>query len=90
MKNVFFLMILLKAKKPATQCRVEIIIKSLDPLKAKKTFIRKKLGHTMVSAIKASSVTLYIVNLAKGARGKYCELEVLIMTVISKTDIHVC
>ena len=25
-----------------------IIIKSLDPLRAKKTFIRKKLGHTMV------------------------------------------
>ena len=36
----------------------EIIIKSLDPLRAKKTFIRKKLGHTMVSAIKALSVTL--------------------------------
>ena len=36
----------------------EIIIKSLDPLRAKKTFIRKKLGHTAVSAIKASSVTL--------------------------------
>ena len=35
-----------------------IIIKSLDPLRAKKTFIRKKLDHTMVSAIKASSVTL--------------------------------
>ena len=32
--------------------------KSLDPLRAKKTFIRLKLGHTMVSAIKASSVTL--------------------------------
>ena len=31
---------------------------SLDPLRAKKTFIRKKLGHTAVSAIKASSVTL--------------------------------
>ena len=29
---------------------VEIIIKSLDPLRAKKTFIRKKLGHTAVSA----------------------------------------
>ena len=36
----------------------EIIMKSLDPLRAKKTFIRKKLGHTAVSAIKASSVTL--------------------------------
>ena len=32
--------------------------KNLDPLRAKKTFIRKKFGHTMVSAIKASSVTL--------------------------------
>ena len=38
----------------------EIIIKSLDPLRAKKTFIRKKLGHTAVSAIKASSVNLKI------------------------------
>ena len=37
-----------------------MIMKSLDPLKAKKTFIRKKLGHTRVSAIKASSVTLLI------------------------------
>ena len=27
-----------------------IMIKSLDPLRAKKTFIRKKLGHTAVSA----------------------------------------
>ena len=33
-------------------------MKSLDPLRAKKTFIRKKLGHTAVSAIKASSVTI--------------------------------
>ena len=32
--------------------------KSLDPLRAKKTFIRKKLGQTAVSAIQASSVTL--------------------------------
>ena len=39
---------------------MDIIIKGLDPLRAKKTFIRKKLGHTMVSAIKASSVTLLI------------------------------
>ena len=31
-----------------------IIIKCLDPLRAKKTFIRKKLGHTAVPAIKAS------------------------------------
>ena len=35
-----------------------IIMKRLDPLRAKKTFIRKKLGHTTLSAIKASSVTL--------------------------------
>ena len=34
-------------------------MKSLDPLRAKKIFIRKKLGHTAVSAIKASSVTLH-------------------------------
>ena len=38
--------------------KFEIIMKSLDPLRAKKTFIRKKLGHTAVSAIKDSSVTL--------------------------------
>ena len=31
--------------------------KSLDPLRAKNTFIRKKFGHTAVSAIQASSVT---------------------------------
>ena len=36
----------------------QLIIKSFDLLRAKKTFIRKKLGRTMVSAIKASSVTL--------------------------------
>ena len=29
-------------------------MKTLDPLRAKKIFIRKKLGHTAVSAIKAS------------------------------------
>ena len=28
------------------------LLKSLDPLRAKKTFIRKKVGHTAVSAIK--------------------------------------
>ena len=37
-------------------------MKSLGPLRAKKTFIRKKLGHTAVSAIKASSVTLEILQ----------------------------
>ena len=34
--------------------------KSLDPLRAKQTLLRKKLGQTMVSAIKAPSVTLKI------------------------------
>ena len=37
---------------------LSIVMKRLDPLRAKKTIIRKKLGHTAVSAIKASSVTL--------------------------------
>ena len=36
----------------------QIIMKRLDPSRARKIFIRKKLGHTAVSAIKASSVTL--------------------------------
>ena len=39
------------------QCQ-QIIMNSVDPLRAKKIFIKKKLGHTAVSAIKASSVTL--------------------------------
>ena len=38
-------------------CEVFIIMKSLVPLRAKKIFIRKKLGHTAVSAIKASTMT---------------------------------
>ena len=59
-------------------------MKSLDPLRAKKIFIRKKLGHTTVSAIKASSVTL---DLAKGASGKYCKFASFNMAVVSKTDI---
>ena len=42
---------------------LHIIIESLDPLRAQRTFVRKKLGHTAVSAITASSVTL--LNLAK-------------------------
>ena len=36
----------------------KIIMKSLDPSRAEKIFIRKNLGHTAVSAIKTSSVTL--------------------------------
>ena len=36
-------------------------MKSLDPIRAKNIFIRKKLGHTTVSAIKAP------IDLAKGA-----------------------
>ena len=35
-----------------------IIMKSLHLLRASKIFIRKKLDHTAVSAIKASSVTI--------------------------------
>ena len=47
------------------RCFTELISLSIktnisDPLRAKKTFIKKKLGHTAVSAIKDSSVTLYI------------------------------
>ena len=38
--------------------RYWIIIKSLDPLRAKKTFIRKELDHTMVSAIKDWNVSV--------------------------------
>ena len=33
-------------------------MKRIDPLRAMNIFIRKKLGHTAVSVIKASSVTL--------------------------------
>ena len=38
--------------------KLDIIIKSLDPLRAKKTFIRKKFDHTAVSAIKALSTAV--------------------------------
>ena len=62
-----------------------MIIQSIDPLRAKKTFIRKKLGHTMVSAIKASSVTLLIWQ--KELEENNIDLQVLIMAVVSKTDI---
>ena len=41
---------------------IENNCKSLDPLRAKKIFVRKKLGHNAVSAIQASLVTL--LNLA--------------------------
>ena len=60
-------------------------MKSLDPLRAKKIFIREKLGHAAVLAIKASSVTP--IDLANGARGKYCKFAIFNMTVVSKTDI---
>ena len=45
----------------------------------------KKMGHTGVSAIKASSVTLY--NLAKGARGKYCKNEVMHLLVLPQNTL---
>ena len=53
-------------------------------LRAKKTFIRKKLGHTMVSAIKASSVTLLIWQ--KEPEEKTVNLQIIITAVVSKTD----
>ena len=59
-------------------------MKSLDPPRAKKTFIRKKLGHTAVSAILISLISDPI-NLAKGARGKYCIFENFNIAVVSKT-----
>ena len=43
-------------------------MKSLDPSRAEKIFIRKKLGHTAVSDIKASSVTLYIWQMEPGEK----------------------
>ena len=52
-----------------------IIMKSLDPLRAKKTFIRKKFGHTAVSAIKALSVTLSIWQ--KGSEKNIVYLQIL-------------
>ena len=62
-----------------------IIMKSLDPLRAKKIFIRKKLGHTAVSAIKA--IISDPIDLAKGASGKYCKFAIFNMAVVSKNDI---
>ena len=64
--------------------RYVIIIKRLDPLRAKKTFIRKKLGHTMVLAIKASSVTLLIWQ--KEPEGNTVNFQILTTAVVSKTD----
>ena len=60
-----------------------VIIKSLDPLRAKKTFIRKKLDHSMVSAIKASLVTLIW---QKEPEGYTVNLQFLKTAVVSKTD----
>ena len=61
----------------------EIMIKSLDPVRAKKTFIRKNLGHTMVSAIKASSVTLIW---QKEPEENTVDLQILITAVVQKND----
>ena len=49
-----------RAKRPRAKRPGETTHGRNDPdfFRAKKTFMRKKLGHTMVSAIKASSVTL--------------------------------
>ena len=54
-------------------------MKSLDPLRAKKILIRKKLGHTAVSAIKA-------IDLAKGASGKYCKFAIFNMAVVKSKN----
>ena len=56
--------------------------KSLAPLRAKKTFIGKKLGHTAVS-----SLTCDPLNLARGASGKNCKFANFNMAVLSKTDV---
>ena len=58
-------------------------MKSLDPLRAKKIFIRKKLGHTAVSSISLISDHIYLAN---GASGKYCKFAIN-MAVVSKTGI---
>ena len=63
-----------------------MIIKSLDPLRGKKTFIRKKFGHTIVSAFKASSVTLIIWQ--KEPEENTVNLQLLLTAVISKTDME--
>ena len=60
-----------------------ILIKCLDPLRAKNIFIRKKLGHNMVSAIKASSLTLIW---QKEPEENTLNLQILITAVVSKTD----
>ena len=70
--------------KSSRKISVGMIIKSLDPLRAKKTFIRKKLGHTTVSAIKASSETLFIWQ--KEPEENTVNLQILIAVVVSKTD----
>ena len=46
--------------------------KKFRSYKSKENIHKKELGHTMVLAIKASFSDP--INLAKGARGKYCEL----------------
>ena len=43
-------------------------MQSLYSARAEIIFIRKKLGHTAVSAIKASSVTLYIWQMEPGEK----------------------
>ena len=62
-------------------------MKSLDPLRAKKTFSRKKLGHTAVSAIKASSVTLYIWQKEPEENTVYLKI-LTCQSFHSKTDIN--
>ena len=60
----------------------QIIKKSLDPSRTEKIFIRKKLDHTTVSAITASSVNLYIWQKEPGEN-----TAIFNKAVVSKPDI---
>ena len=57
--------------------------KKFRSFKSKENILRKKLGHTMVSAIKASSVTLIW---QKEPEENTVNLQILITAVVSKTD----
>ena len=61
-------------------------MKSLDPLRANKTVIRKELGHAMVSATDLSLISDPII-LQKEPEENTVNLQVVIMAVVSKTDI---
>ena len=58
--------------------------KKFRSFKSKENIHKKEVGHTRVSAIKASSVTLKIWQ--KELEENTVNLQVLIMAVVSKTD----